>query len=137
MQKDLLIIQKDAERLRLLIRDRTSCDENEQSYLKQFAEELLRARIINPKNMPPDVVTVNSLVKLRDMDSREFCLYRIVYPGGRESGNERVSVMAPIGMVLLGCRVGDVVALPVSGGMRRLQIEKVLYQPESAGHYKI
>jgi len=137
MQKDLLIIQKDAERLRLLIRDRTSCDENEQSYLKQFVEELLRARIIDPKNMPPYVVTMNSLVKLRDMDSREFCLYRIVYPGGRESGKERVSVMAPIGMVLLGCRVGDVVALPVSGGMRRLQIEKVLYQPESAGHYKI
>ncbi|MFA5167617.1 MAG: GreA/GreB family elongation factor [Candidatus Omnitrophota bacterium] len=137
MQKDLLIIQKDAERLRLLIRDRTSCDESEQSYLKQFAEELLRARIIDPKKMPPDVVTMNSLVKLRDMDSREFCLYRIVYPGGRESGKERVSVMAPIGMVLLGCRVGDVVALPVSGGMRRLQIEKVLYQPESAGHYKI
>ena len=137
MQKDLLIIQKDAERLRLLIRDRTSCDESEQSYLKQFAEELLRARIIDPKKMPPDVVTMNSLVKLRDMDSREFCLYRIVYPGGRESGNERVSVMTPIGMALLGCRVGDVVALPVSGGMRRLQIEKVLYQPESAGHYKI
>lgn len=136
MQKDLLIIQKDAERLRLLIRDRTSCDESERSYLKQFSVELLRARIIDPKNMPPDVVTMNSLVKLRDMDSREFCLYRIVYPGGRESGKERVSILAPIGMVLLGCRMGDVVELPVSGGMRRLQIEKVLYQPEASDHYK-
>jgi regulator of nucleoside diphosphate kinase len=136
MRKDLLIIQKDVERLRLLIRDRTGCDESEQSYLKQFAEELLGARIIDPKKMPPDVVTMNSLVKLRDRDSREFCLYRIVYPGGRESGKERISVMAPIGMVLLGCRVGDVVEWPVSDRMRRFQIEKVLYQPEAAGHYK-
>jgi regulator of nucleoside diphosphate kinase len=134
MGKNLLIIQKDAERLRFLIHDRTNCNESEQPYLKQFSEELLRASIIDSKKMPPDVVTMNSLVKLRDMVSREFCLYRIVYPGGRESGKERISVMAPIGMVLLGCRMGDVVEFPVSAGMRRLQIEKVLYQPEAAGH---
>jgi regulator of nucleoside diphosphate kinase len=45
----------------------------------------------------------------------------------------KVSVLAPLGMALLGARAGDTVLVHAPAGIRRLKIERVLYQPESAG----
>ncbi|HOG24153.1 MAG TPA: GreA/GreB family elongation factor, partial [Candidatus Omnitrophota bacterium] len=49
----------------------------------------------------------------------------------------RISILAPIGMALLGYRVGDIVEWKVPAGTRRLKIEEVLYQPEAAGEYDL
>jgi regulator of nucleoside diphosphate kinase len=47
----------------------------------------------------------------------------------------RISVLAPLGIAILGQRVGDVVAVRAPGGVRKLLIENVLYQPEAAGDF--
>ena len=49
----------------------------------------------------------------------------------------KVSVLAPIGTALLGYRAGETVEWEVPGGVRRLKIEQVLYQPEAAGDYHL
>lgn len=137
MDRKIFITTTDAERLRNLIRDMKNPNDHERIYLKLLTEELLRAEVVEPLKIPRDVVTMNSLVKFRDMETREVYMYSIVYPANSDFENGRISVLAPIGMALLGYRVGDVVEWPVPAGMRRLKVEEVLFQPEAAGQFEL
>jgi len=137
MDRRIFITTTDAERLRDLIRDMKIPNDHESIYLKLLTEELLRAEVVEPQKIPRDVVTMNSLVKFRDMETREVYMYSIVYPANSDFEKGRISVLAPIGMALLGYRVGDVVEWSVPAGMRRLKVEEILYQPEAAGQYEL
>ena len=69
--------------------------------------ELDRAEILPPEKMPPDVVTMNSLVVFRiEQTGAEF--ERILcYP--TQVSENSVSVLAPVGMALLGLRIGQTI----------------------------
>lgn len=95
--------------------------------------ELKRARVVPQSAIPPDVITMNSVVRLRDLDSNETKEYELVYPADADMAHHRISVLAPIGTAVLGYRLGDVIEWPVPAGLRRLKVEAVLYQPERAG----
>jgi len=134
--RKIFITVRDAEKLREIIRDKKNPEEHERIYLKLLTEELLRAKIVDSRKIPRDVVTMDSLVKFRDMETHEIFSYSIVYPEKADFENGKISVLAPIGMALLGYRVGDLVKWPVPAGMRRLKVEEVLYQPEAAGQFE-
>ena len=136
-ERKIFMTTRDAERLRQLGRDTGTPSDHERIYLKLLTEELLKAEIVEPQKIPRDVVTMNSLVKFRDMETREVYMYSIVYPANSDFEKGRISVLAPIGMALLGYRVGDVVEWPVPAGMRRLKVEEILYQPEAAGQFEL
>jgi regulator of nucleoside diphosphate kinase len=137
MDRKIFITTTDAERLRNLIQDMKNPNDHERIYLKLLTEELLRAEVVESQKIPRDIVTMNSLVKFRDMETREVYMYSIVYPANSDFEKGRISVLAPIGMALLGYRVGDVVEWPVPAGMRRLKVEEVLFQPEAAGQFEL
>lgn len=137
MDRKIFITTTDAERLRNLIQDMKNPNDHERIYLKLLTEELLRAEVVEPQKIPRDIVTMNSLVKFRDMETREVYMYSIVYPANSDFEKGRISVLAPIGMALLGYRVGDVVEWPVPAGIRRLKVEEVLFQPEAAGQFEL
>jgi regulator of nucleoside diphosphate kinase len=75
---------------------------------------------------------MHSTVRVRDVASGRSMVYTLVFPSEADLVQGRLSVLAPVGTALLGFRSGDVVEWPVPGGVRRLQIEKVLFQPEAA-----
>jgi len=105
--------------------------------LNALAGELKRGKVVPSNQVPPDVVTMNSKVSLRDTDSGETMTYRLVFPKDADVDQGAISVLAPVGMAILGYAVGDVVEWPVPSGVRRLSIEKVLYQPEAAGDFHL
>jgi len=76
-------------------------------------------------------------VRVRDMKSGAEMDISVVFPSEADSEQGKISVLAPIGTALLGYRVGDVVEWKVPGGLRRLKVERILYQPEAAGHYHL
>ena len=97
-------------------------------------EELDRAEIREPADMPPDVVTMNSTVRFKMQNSgNDFCL-TLVYPKDVQGDESKISVLAPVGSALLGLKVGDSIAWPGPAG-RTIQVEilEVVYQPERAG----
>ncbi|RKH92520.1 GreA/GreB family elongation factor, partial [Corallococcus sp. AB038B] len=60
------------------------------------------------------------------------------YPKDSRSAPGRVSVLAPVGVALLGLSLGQRVELEVPGGRRRrLRVVAVPYQPEAAGHFHL
>ena len=98
--------------------------------------ELERANIVEPQQMPADVVTMNSTVVLRNEttgDEREITL---VYPHEADGSGQKVSILAPVGSALLGLHVGDSIDWPMPGGhSANLHVLSIRFQPEAAGEY--
>ena len=98
-----------------------------------LARELKNAQVVPPDQVPGDLVTMNSRVKLRDLDNNAELVYTLVFPDKADSSAGKISVLAPIGTAMLGYRVGDTFQWEVPSGERGLTIEALLYQPEAAG----
>lgn len=98
--------------------------------------ELARAEILDPESIPPTVVTMNSTVRFRVASSdEEFCM-TLVYPKDADSSGRTISVTAPVGSALLGLSQGDEIEWPKpDGGLLRVRIKEVTFQPERAGEY--
>jgi regulator of nucleoside diphosphate kinase len=102
----------------------------------ELEEELARAKIVAPQAVPPTVVTMNSTVRFRDVVTQEsFCL-TLVYPRDLDDTGSKISILAPVGSALLGLNQGDEIEWPKpGGGVLRVAIEEVMWQPERAGEY--
>jgi regulator of nucleoside diphosphate kinase len=102
----------------------------------ELEEELARAEVVDPKEIPPTVVTMNSTVRFRVHSSpREFEL-TLVYPEDIDASGHKISILAPVGSALLGLSQGDEIEWPKpGGGVLRVRIEEVTYQPERSGEY--
>jgi regulator of nucleoside diphosphate kinase len=129
----IIISTVDRERLERLLFGELAQAISEKGYLLDLQGELQRARTVDPSVVPADVITMNSTVRLRDNDSGEEETFTLVYPRDANIAVNRLSILAPIGTAILGCRVGDVVQWRVPSGTRCLTVEEVLYQPEREG----
>lgn len=101
--------------------------------LDELQIELNRAQIVSQDDVPADVVTMNSVVTLRDLDTNELETYSLVYPDSADIASHKLSVLAPIGTAILGYRVNDELRWRVPDGWRRLKVEQVVFQPERDG----
>ncbi len=137
-QTEIYITEPDHERLTKLIdiaREREG-DAN-RKHIDSLEEELERAEVVQQKQIPPDVVTMRSTVRLKDMDTGEEMTYQLTFPTEANYDEGKISVLAPIGTAMLGYRRGDVIEWEVPSGVRRLRVEEILYQPESKGEFHL
>lgn len=129
----IMISSLDAERLEILL------DSLPQSVFPgrdDLEAELARADVVDPEEIPPTVVTMNSTVRFRvESSAEEFCL-TLVYPKDVDTSGEKISILAPVGSALLGLSQGDEIEWPKpGGGVLRVRIVEVTYQPERSGEY--
>jgi regulator of nucleoside diphosphate kinase len=132
MRDRIYITEDDSEKLRQLIAGRRAAHSADRESLDMLEQELDRAEVVEPEALPDDVVTMNSEVRLQDLDSGDIKRYRLVFPY-QFRWDYSVSVLAPIGTAMLGYRTGDVIEWRVPKGIRRLKVLEVIYQPEAAG----
>lgn len=97
-------------------------------------QELERGAVVEPEEMPKDVVTMNSTVRVRLLKTGEEPCLTLVYPKDLDAAGDKVSVLAPVGSALLGLREGDQIHWPMpDGDIQPIQVLQLLYQPERAG----
>ena len=135
--RKLCVTRFDKSRLEELIAVAKEFGDQTRKDLELLAGELERAEAVVSKNVPADVVTMNSKVVLRDLDTSEEMTYLLVVPSDADIEEGAISVLAPVGTAILGYAKGDVVEWPVPSGLRRIRIEKIVYQPEAAGDYHL
>ena len=96
--------------------------------------ELRRADVVEPEQVPPNVVTMNSTVRFTIAESGEEFSLTLVYPKDAQGEPDRISVLAPVGSALLGLAVGDEIQWSrPGGGMSTVRVVEVAYQPERSG----
>jgi regulator of nucleoside diphosphate kinase len=103
---------------------------------KELRAELDRSEIVEPEQIPPSVVTMNSTVRFSiDSSGEDFCL-TLVYPKDVDGSGEKISILAPVGSALLGLSTGDEIEWPrPGGGMIKVRIVEIVYQPEREGKF--
>lgn len=131
--KNIIISDADHKRLKALIEKVTVDLNTSDEYIQALNNELERARVVSPSDVPPEVITMNSVVRLRDMSTGETEEYELVYPPEADIACTRISILAPVGTALIGYQAGDIIEWPVPAGIRWFQVDKVLFQPERAG----
>ena len=131
------ITKYDMDRLTELIDGLRLSPKTNQANLDLLEKELYRAVLVDPPNIPRDVITMNSKVIITDTESGEKTTYTLVFPSAANISENKLSIMAPLGMALLGYRTGDIIEWPVPSGVRKLKVDKIIYQPEASGDYHL
>jgi regulator of nucleoside diphosphate kinase len=119
----IYITRDDNSKLRLLLA--RALYSNLNGALRNLRDELDRAAIIDPEEIPAGVVTMDSRVKFEDLSTSETEEYTLTLPDRANVDEKRLSILAPIGTALIGCREGDIVKWRTPGGVRELKIRSV------------
>lgn len=134
---NIYITESDYNRLTALIEKTRESNGVDREYLNKLEAELDRAEIVDPKRIPANVITMRSIVRLKDLVSGEENTYSLVFPTEADFSQGKISVLAPIGTAILGYKRGDTIEWTVPAGLRRLKVDQVIYQPEAAGHFDL
>ena len=106
----------------------------DQETAQRLSDELVRANVVAPADIPANVVTMNSTVTcVEEIGGNEHRL-TLVYPQDADAAEGRVSVLAAIGAALLGLSVGQSIDWTGPDGRPlRIRVAAISYQPEAAG----
>ena len=132
-RRQILITTEDHKRLHVLLESALARIADDTARLDELRGELSRAVVVPEFDIPEDVVTMDSTITFRDLDTNEIETYTLVYPDRADIANGKLSVLAPIGTAVLGYRVGHELKWLVPAGWRRLKVEQVVFQPERDG----
>lgn len=131
IKPEIIISSLDLDRLYNLIE---SLPKSRVVGVSELEAELARANVVSPSEIPPTVVTMNSTVKFSVESTQEQFELTLVYPKDIDSSGSKISILAPVGSALLGLSQGDQIEWPKpGGGVLKVRIEDITYQPERAG----
>lgn len=97
--------------------------------------EIARADIVEPHEIPPSIVTMNSTVEFSMEGVAHDFRLTLVYPSEVQDTPDCISILAPVGSALLGLAVGDAIEWPrPGGGLIKVRIKNVVNQPERSAN---
>lgn len=103
-----------------------------------LARELMRARIVEPPQVPPNVVTMNTRVTVRDEGTGKTRVLTLVYPGDEDASVGNLSILTPAGAALIGLAEGETLAWVTRDGQtKELTVVEIQYQPEANGRFDL
>lgn len=130
-QPSIVVSSLDLDRLALLL---DNVDRKQYPAASQLERELDRADVLEPADMPADVITMNSRARFVDETSGQEHEMTLVYPKDADGSADKVSILAPVGSALLGLSVGQTIDWPTpGGGHTRIRVLAIVFQPEAAG----
>ena len=135
MQKRIIMTAADIERLEQLLE--ATSHRSDHAGLVALGRELDRAEIVAADEVSTHIVTMNSRVRLHDLDRDMEFVCSIVFPAEANADEKKISVLSPLGTALLGYAVGDIVSFSAPGGPRRVEIKALESQPEAANRERV
>jgi regulator of nucleoside diphosphate kinase len=133
----LIINRLDYARIKKSISDAKQFKSLSNMEAEKLIAELESAKIVEPTDIPSDVVTMNSVVKLSFLNNDKQVEFQIVYPNEANLKENKISIFSPIATALIGYKVKDEIEWLVPAGLTKIRIDKIVYQPEAAGDYDL
>lgn len=125
----------DLQRLRGLVGVLRGRAERHDEGVEELDSRLRRAWVVQPDCVPSDVVTMNSVVDIVDLDTWNESTVTIVFPDTTSLTRGRWSVLTPLGLALLGARVGQRIGWVASAPTRRASVSRIAFQQEAVGRF--
>lgn len=99
---------------------------NDQAFVEgrimQLENMLKNASVVDETDVSTDIVSVGSIVKVKDYDFDEEVEFTIVGSAEADPMENKISNESPVGMGLVGKKVGDIVEIPVPDGVSKYEI---------------
>jgi regulator of nucleoside diphosphate kinase len=121
----IIVSDADMDRLSRLVRALKHSLFRDPLQLELLDQTLESAEVTSSERIPKDIIRMNSRIRVLDLDTRKKELCTLVFPEHADISTSRISVLAPVGIALLGRRQRDIIEVIVPGGTRRLRIEHV------------
>lgn len=118
----LILSQNDCDYLKNHLKNSASLSEFNK---RKLEIELKTARVVPLEELPEDVVSENSKVTISDIESGRKFDFVLVSPSNSDIRSNKLSILAPIGIALLGYRPGIDVDWEMPNGVKTFRIEKV------------
>lgn len=119
--EQLMIVKKELELLKKHLKDSNLSDYNKQKLL----DELKLAKVMKEEELPDDAICIDSNVNIQEVISGQKFNFQIVLPSEANMKLNKISVFAPIGIALLGYRVGSKVQWEMPNGVKTFEVLKV------------
>ena len=129
MNLPIHITEHDLRRIKSLIRAITEPSGSDGESLKRLTSELERASVVTADQLPADTITMNSTAELENLTNGHISTYTLVYPEMADIDEGRLSILAPLGMAMIGYRKGDEFEWPTPGGTVRIRVRRLLQGP--------
>ncbi|HDP16457.1 MAG TPA: transcription elongation factor GreA [Candidatus Omnitrophica bacterium] len=84
--------------------------------------KLATARIIEGESISTDKAYIGATVKIRDLDSDEEIVYKLVAEDEADFGAGKISISSPVGNSLLGKKKGEIANIKIPAGELRYKI---------------
>ena len=133
----LIINRLDFSRIKKSIADAKHFRSISDADASKLVQELESATVVEPEEIPDNVVTMNSVVKVSFLNDNKQIQFRIVYPDQANFRDNRISIFSPIATALIGYKVNDEIDWLVPAGQTKIRIDEIIYQPEAAGNYEL
>ena len=131
--KSLPVLNRaDRDRMRRFISLHEARLAREEEALALLSAKMERCYLIEGEDIPNDVVTMNSRVRMRDADSGRSYVTTAVLPMQRSASGGDSLLRAYPKIALLGARVGADIVWRFAGRLRRARIEQLVFHPESS-----
>ncbi|WP_299072412.1 nucleoside diphosphate kinase regulator [uncultured Paraglaciecola sp.] len=132
---EIIMSSIDSDRLYSLIE---SLPKNSVPGINELENEISRATILESKEVPSNIVTMNSTVRFFVESTQKNFELTLVYPKNMQSNGKTISILAPVGSALLGLSIGDEIEWPKPGGGNlSVRITQIIYQPERSGDFHL
>lgn len=122
----VVILKKDFDILSGMLSNMQGMQVNERENFRKLQGELSKATIVEETKMPEDVVRLNSIVTIKDLQTKKEMKLTLVIPVEADIREKKVSILAPIGTALIGFRKGKIVSWEVPAGKKDFEITDVL-----------
>lgn len=106
-------------------------------YIQVLEEELQRAAVVAPEEIPPYTVTMNTRVKLLDPETGRGQFYTLVFPNAADAEVENLSILSDLGVAILGYCVGDTFEWDFPEGRKQIRVDMIEFQPEATKQYEM
>ncbi len=124
-------------RLQELLRVAKQFASPQPAFIFDLEGELRGASIVPPEEIPPYLVTMNTQVRLTDIDTGKDQTYTLVFPSDADLDNGKLSILSELGVAILGYKVGDTIEWEFSEGRKRIRIDMIGFQPEATKQYEL
>ena len=135
--KKVTLTKNDYTRIYKAITDAKNSKTINSNEAEKLLSELSKAEIVPSEKIDKDVVTMNSEVKLFFENTQKEQFFKIVYPQDANLKENKISIFSPIATALIGYKIGDEIEWIVPGGMTKIKIVDLIYQPEAAGDFDL
>lgn len=133
MNNETILSRIDYSRLNSMILNLLDSKESNLLDLNRLNMQIKRAKLVEPKRIKPDCVTMNSVVQVVFLKSGTSKTLHLAYPKEANYKDGSISVLSPLGCALLGYKKGESVSFNAPGGSQTVVIDSIVYQPEANG----